>query len=557
MFEKKSSTVNRLVRVRPLLSLLVPLCLAPLASCANDTYLAQNYSTANPGYGQQSYAVPPPTYAGPNNGQFLAPPQLDELVSRIALYPDDLVGIILPASTYPLQIVQAARYLDAVRANSTLSPDDSWDNAVVALLNYPDVINMMNRELDWTERLGQAVIIQQGDVIAAIGQFRAQVQAVGNLRSDDRQIVEYEQGAIRIRPANPQIIYVPQYEPARVIVYSSEPAFGYFPRPYPVYYYNYASGYPSGFSNFWGVSTMFTIGWGSNRVRMHDYDYYDDPRFDHPHNGYFFRRSHHGWDDHDGPSWGDDDRDGRDDRDGHHGGGERPREHDWQPRGGKGPHPIAVGGAGGGQPSRGNGRDGDRFTPSPAPELASPTRTIREGSPRAMQPPGGESSVRRGATVVPGKAPNEAQSFERARNFSPPPRLETPSSSTPMNIRRRDSTQGERREFVPMPAAPSSRMSMPPPQRMEREAISMPRNLPSQPAPVRSMRNMDEGRSSARIAPSRPEPRVAPSRPEPRIAPSRPEPRAPAASSRSSDAPTATRRGGDDDDGRGRGSRDR
>lgn len=112
-------------------------------------------------------------------------------MARIALYPDDLVGIILPASTYPLQIVQAARYLDAVRGNSTLAPDDSWDNSVVALLNYPDVVNMMNRDLESTERLGQAVILQQADVIAAIGDFRSQAaQAAGNLRTDERQVVE-------------------------------------------------------------------------------------------------------------------------------------------------------------------------------------------------------------------------------------------------------------------------------------------------------------------------------------------------------------------------------
>ena len=573
MFEAKSSSVKGWARVRPLLGLLVPLCLAPLASCANDTYLAQNYSTANPSYGQQGYAVPPPVVSVPNNGQFLAPPQLNELVSRIALYPDDLIGIILPASTYPLQVVQAARYLDAVRSNSTLSPDDSWDNAVVALLNYPDVVNMMNQELSWTERLGQAVIVQQSDVIAAIGQFRAQVQAAGNLRSDERQIVEYQQGAISIRPANPQIIYVPQYEPTRVIVYSSEPAFGYYPRPCPVYYYNYASGYPSGFTNFWGVSTMFSIGWSSSRLRMYDYDFYDDPRFDRPYNGFFYRRSYHDHD-HDnydgGPTWGDhDDYRGE----GRHGGTTRPRERDWQPR------PVAVGG----KPGRSSDGDGGRPVPQTAPALAAPTRTIREGSQRAMQPPGGESSVRRSVTtpstlaapeaqtlersrnfsppgseagvrrsvtVTPGQAPGPAQNVERARSFSPPPSLQGPSGSEPVNVRRGRSFDAEPRVVAPLQAEPSLRMRTPPPQSIPRETTSMPRYAPSQPAPVRSMRNMDDGRSSARVAPSRPEPRLAPSRPEPRIAPpSRPEPRA--AAPRASNGPSATRRGADDAGGRG------
>ena len=609
VFESKTSNVKR---VRPLLSLLVPLCLAPLASCANDTYLAQNYSTANPSDGQQGYAVSPPAYGEPNSGQFLAPPQLGEMVSRIALYPDDLIGIILPASTYPLQVVQAARYLEAVRADSTLSPDDSWDNAVVALLNYPDVINMMNQDLTWTERLGQAVILQQSDVIAAIGQFRAQVQAAGNLRSDARQIVESQQGVIRIRPANPQIIYVPQYEPTRVVVYSSEPAYGYYPRPCPVYYYDYSAGVPSGFSNFWGVSTLFTIGWSSSRVHLYDYDYYDDPRFDRPYNGFFYRRSyhHHHDDDDDGPTWGDDDNRGHGrghGHDDHHSSVDRPRERDWQPQPQVKPRPVTVGG----KPGRGNGGVGEELVPRPD----APTRTIREGSERATQlpagesrvlrgvpsapsptspetqtsersrsfaPPSGESGLRRGVTVIPTQAPDQAQSVDRARSFSPRPNLASPSASEPMNVRRGGSFQAGPREVIPTPAAPSAGMRM-------------PRYTPSQPAPARSMRNADDGRSSVGIAPSGPEPRMmapirpeprmmapsgpeprmmapsrpeprmmAPSRPEPRMmAPSRPEPRmmAPsrpeprAAVPRSADAPAATRRGGDDD--RGRGSRER
>ena len=575
MFTPHFSHLLRLTRTRPWSSLLALLCLAPLISCANEPYLAQNGTRGSAAYGQQNVAAPP-AYAAPANGQFLAPPQVAELVARIALYPDDLIGIILPASTYPLQIVQASRYLDAVRSNTTLSPDDSWDNAVVALLNYPDVIAMMNRELAWTERLGQAVIMQQSDVITAIGQFRAQVQAAGNLRSDERQVVEFEQGAIRIRPADPQVIYVPQYEPTRVIVYSSEPAFGYYPRPCPVYYYNYAAGYPSGFSNFWGVSTLFTIGWSNSRLRLHDYDYYDDPRFDRPYNGYFYRRSYHGWHDDDGPTWGgDDDGDGR----GHHGRGERPRERDWQPR------PVAVGG----RPHHDNGGDGGRFVPPPTVQLPAPTRTIREGSTRGMQPIGGESSVRRTPSVTPAQAPNEARTFERGnsfapsdgesgvrrrltvvpneapdqaqrfdrgRSYSPPPALDTRSGSEPTNVRRGSSLQGERREFAPAPMAPPEpRMRMPPPQRFEREATMQPRYSPMQPAPSHSGRTMDDGRNSARMAPSRPEPRMAPSRPEPRLAPSRAESRAPVASSRRSEGPTATRRGGDED--RGRGSRDR
>ena len=580
MFEAKSSTAQRLARYRPLLSLLVPLALAPLVSCAENVTLAQNYQTANPSYQQPSYDTPPTGYTSTvaNDGQFLPPPQLAELVSRIALYPDDLIGIILPASTYPLEVVQAARYLDAVRSNTTLAPDDSWDNAVVALLNYPDVVNMMDRDLAWTERLGQAVIMQQADVIAAIGQFRAQAQAAGNLRSDERQVVEMDQGAIRIRPANPQVIYVPQYEPAQVIVYQSSPVFAYYPRPYPVYYYNYSDGYPSGYSNFWGVSTMFTIGWSSRSVHLHDYDYYDDPRFDRPYGGYFYRRSHHGWhDDHDDDHDDDDDDDHdwhvRDHRAGH---GRPPRERDWQPRGGHGRRPTAVGSGGsgrdhGGQGNQGGGGQSQGSSLGPAPV------------PRRMQSVSGDTSERRSVRPV---APSQinAPAQQQPDSVGRQPRvISAPSTPAAMGSRRAGDGQSERRQLQSQPQNPAARFSAPmqTPRRVERE-IGPARIAPTPAAPARSLRNNDDARSNARIAPSRaeprvmmpsrPEPRSAPSRPEPRVvtpsraelraapdrqemrsAPSRAEPRAPAASSRSSEGPA--RRGGDDD--RGRNARER
>ena len=95
------------------------------------------------------------------SGYDYSPPELEKLVGPVALYPDDLLGIILPASSYPLQIVQAARYLEAFANNPDLKPDDDWDDAVVALLNYPQVIELLNEDLDWTWNLGAAVVNQQ------------------------------------------------------------------------------------------------------------------------------------------------------------------------------------------------------------------------------------------------------------------------------------------------------------------------------------------------------------------------------------------------------------
>src|SRR5438034_5101547 len=104
-----------------------------------------------------------------------APPpsaeELAKLVGPIALYPDDLVAIILPASTNPLQLVQADRFLDKRKADPKLAVDDRWDDAVKSLLNYPDVVKMMSADLDWTSALGEAVVADQGAVLEAIQSF--------------------------------------------------------------------------------------------------------------------------------------------------------------------------------------------------------------------------------------------------------------------------------------------------------------------------------------------------------------------------------------------------
>ena len=94
--------------------------------------------------------------------------ELDELVGPIALYPDELLAITLPASTYPLEIVQAQRYLEKHKSEPELKPGERWDSSVLGLLNYPEVVDMMNQDLDWTSKLGDAVVNQQQDVNAIV-----------------------------------------------------------------------------------------------------------------------------------------------------------------------------------------------------------------------------------------------------------------------------------------------------------------------------------------------------------------------------------------------------
>jgi hypothetical protein len=183
-----------------------------------------------------------------------SPEELEQLVGPIALYPDDLVAIILPASTNPLQIVQADRFLEKRKQDPKLPVDDRWDDSVKALVNYPEVVRQMSGDLDWTAALGEAVVADQGAVLDAVQAFRRKAQAAGNLKTDDKQVVEVDKEVIQIIPADPQIIYVPQYNPAAVVVYTSAPVYGYYPAPYPVYYYPYPPGAAFATGLIWGAA---------------------------------------------------------------------------------------------------------------------------------------------------------------------------------------------------------------------------------------------------------------------------------------------------------------
>ena len=214
-----------------------------------------------PGYAQAPVAGegPPPVT--------LSPQQLEELVGRIALYPDDLVAIILPAATFPLDIVQADRFLQKVKQDKNLKPDQRWDESIRNLLNYPEVISMMSQDVDWTQDLGEAVVSQQGDVVKAIQAFRAKAATAGNLKSDDKQVVVKEQETIKIVPADPEVIYVPQYQPTTVVVQQAAPPPPvYYPTPYPVYYYPYPPGAAMATGFFIGAATAYACNWNGGSV---------------------------------------------------------------------------------------------------------------------------------------------------------------------------------------------------------------------------------------------------------------------------------------------------
>jgi Protein of unknown function (DUF3300)/Chaperone of endosialidase len=172
--------------------------------------------------------------------QHLKPEELDQLVAPIALYPDPLMAEVLMASAYPIEVVQAERWLEA---NKNLKGDrlkaeidkQSWDDSIKSLVATPDVLAMMSRELDWTRKLGDAVVAQQSDVMDAIQRLRAKAEANDKLKSTKEQTVTAGevQGkrVIAIEPTNPETVYVPYYDPS--VVYGPWPYTDYPPYYWP------------------------------------------------------------------------------------------------------------------------------------------------------------------------------------------------------------------------------------------------------------------------------------------------------------------------------------
>lgn len=163
-------------------------------------------------------------YAGTTD-TLLNEEELDDLLAPIALYPDPLLAQMLPAATFIDQIDEAERYVRQYGKFARID-DQPWDVSVKAVAHYPDVLFMMDQKYDWTATLGQAFINQQQDVMDAIQRLRAEAEQEGNLSSTPQQQVINEDDYISIVPAEPEVIYVPQYDP-QVVYVESSPPFGF------------------------------------------------------------------------------------------------------------------------------------------------------------------------------------------------------------------------------------------------------------------------------------------------------------------------------------------
>ena len=212
--------------------ILVSAVMAAVVAAFTTGGIAQETNTA-----PAPAAVPPPS----------APPKLSEadleaLVAPIALYPDPLVATILPASVYPLEIVQAARFV-ADTNNLARLDEQPWDDNVKAVARVPDALKKLNDDLTWTMKLGEAFLAQDKDLMDAIQRLRLRAEKAGMLRTTEQQVVivtntivetAVQQQVVivtntivQIVPSNPEIVYVPQYNP--VYIYSPPPAYVYDP----------------------------------------------------------------------------------------------------------------------------------------------------------------------------------------------------------------------------------------------------------------------------------------------------------------------------------------
>jgi len=196
--------------------------------------------------------------------------QLDSLVAPIALYPDPLLAQVLAASTYPLELVQLQQWLakhkdlkDKALADAVQK--EGWDPSIQAMAALPDVVKLLAENVKWTSELGNAFLAQQAEVMDAVQRMRTKAKDKGNLKSNEQMKVETKvvesKSVVVIEQANPQVIYVPSYNPT--VVYGAPPVYAYPPVVYPPAW-QYAAGMAISFGVGVAMGAMWSGGWGYN-----------------------------------------------------------------------------------------------------------------------------------------------------------------------------------------------------------------------------------------------------------------------------------------------------
>jgi hypothetical protein len=268
--------VNPKRKVTTLRFLLVVLCTLAIVPGDTLTYSQTAQPTQQPS--SEDQAAKPEAQAAK-----IPPDQLDSLVAPIALYPDPLLAQTLAASTYPLEIVQLQQWLEKNPKLKDKELADAvakqpWDPSVQAMAALPDVVKRLADDIQWTTDLGNAFLAQQSDVMDAVQRMRKKAEDKGNLKSSEQQKVETKvvenKTVIVVEQADPQVVYVPSYNPT--VVYGA-PVYAYPPIYYPPPGY-YAAGMAVSFGVGMAMGAMWSggwgwgAGWGSNNVQINNYN---------------------------------------------------------------------------------------------------------------------------------------------------------------------------------------------------------------------------------------------------------------------------------------------
>jgi hypothetical protein len=237
---------------------------------------------ASPAPQDQAQAQAPPDQAQAPPYTTQTPDQLQRLVAPIALYPDSLVAQVLAASTFPEQVVEADRWVQAhpdLKGNDLGQAVDQqpWDPSIKALAAFPSVLGNMDKNLSWTSSLGDAYYNQQSDVMDAVQFMRQKAEQAGNLKTTPQQNVQNQGSTIEIVPANPDVVYVPAYDPWQIYGYPIVGWPGWYPYPgiwYDGPYLSFGLGFGIGFFGGYGW------GWGGWGFDWHNrYPLYNHGRY--------------------------------------------------------------------------------------------------------------------------------------------------------------------------------------------------------------------------------------------------------------------------------------
>ena len=272
------------------------------AGCAQDQPLPEPYDAQTEMAGEPVYEVDQSSGQPPSPVTQQTPEQLQQLAAPIALYPDALVAQVLTASTYPTEVVEADRWLQQhadLKGPSLAQAVDPqpWDPSIKALTQFPAVLANMDKNLSWTSSLGDAYVNQPQDVLNAVQIMRQRAQQAGNLQSNAQQTVTTQGQTITVQPANPDVVYVPAYDPW--LVYGS-PVFAYpgwtavpgvFVADPGIYF---GAGFGVGFFGGWGWGWPFWgCDWFGRRVIFHNNIYISHSRT-FIHHGFGHRGPGHG-----------------------------------------------------------------------------------------------------------------------------------------------------------------------------------------------------------------------------------------------------------------------